>query len=137
MNKVCVIIASIGRAELLCQTVRLLAEQTMQPAAVLVVSVTPEDVAGLDQIDGLPLEVIFCEKGLPRQRNAGLRHMAGKADIFAFFDDDFVPATDYVATVAQLFGERPEVVGVTGRVIADGIKSARDQLFPRQLQPHR
>ena len=56
-----------------------------------------------------------------RQRNAGLRHIAGRADIVTFFDDDFVPAADYLAVVGDIFVQRPDVVGATGRLIADGI----------------
>ncbi len=121
--KTCVIIASIGRPEQLAQTVMRLASQTRLPATILVVSVTSADVAGLDTIQDLPLEVIFADKGLAKQRNAGLRHMAGRADIITFFDDDFVPANDYLATLEDIFEARPEVVGATGRVIADGINS--------------
>ena len=123
MAKVCVIIASIGRAEQLALSVRRLASQTRPPSSILVVSVSPEDVVGLDEITDLPLEVVFGDKGLPKQRNVGLRHMAGKADIIAFFDDDFVPADDYLEVLENLIETRPEVVGATGRVIADGIKT--------------
>lgn len=119
----CVIVASIGRARLLAQTLANLAHQTRRPDHVLVVSVTPDDVAGVDVIDALPIEIIFSEKGLPVQRNAGLRHMLGKSDIIAFFDDDFVPSPDYLEQLDQLFATRPDVVGASGRVIADGIKS--------------
>jgi GT2 family glycosyltransferase len=124
MSRLFVIIASIGRAELLAQTVARLALQTRRPDGIVVVSVTESDVAGLDQVRDLPLEIIFAAKGLPRQRNAGLRHVAGRADIIAFFDDDFIPAPDYLAALETIFTERPSIVGATGRLIADGIKSA-------------
>jgi GT2 family glycosyltransferase len=119
----CVIVASIGRAALLTQTIGNLSKQTRMPDHVLVVSVTPEDVAGLDSISSPLVEIIFSKRGLPVQRNAGLRHMQGRADIVAFFDDDFVPAPDYLERLERLFVSRPDVVGATGRVIADGIKS--------------
>ena len=119
----CVIVASIGRPAVLAQTVANLAHQTRIPDHVLVVSVTPDDVAGVDARTTFPVEIIFAEKGLPVQRNAGLRHMQGKVGIVVFFDDDFVPAPDYLERLEQLFETRPEVVGATGRVIADGIKS--------------
>jgi GT2 family glycosyltransferase len=123
MSRLFVIVASIGRAELLRKTVAELAHQTRPPDGVLVVSVTPDDVAGIEAVTAPPLEVIFSEKGLPRQRNAGLRHLAGRADIIAFFDDDFLPARDYLAQLENLFAKRPNLVGATGRVIADGIKT--------------
>jgi GT2 family glycosyltransferase len=122
-QRLCVIVASIGRAGLLAETVANLSRQTRRPDHVLVVSVTPDDVLGVAAITALPVEVIFADKGLPIQRNAGLLHMQDKADVIAFFDDDFVPAPDYLERLDHLFSTRPEVVGATGRVIADGIKS--------------
>jgi GT2 family glycosyltransferase len=123
VSRIVIIIASIGRPELLSQTVAQLGHQTRPANHVLIVSVTPEDVAGLNQINDPKVEIIFAAKGLPRQRNAGLRHIGDKADIIVFFDDDFVPAETYLAELEGIFAERPDVVGATGRLIADGIKS--------------
>ncbi|MDT0508391.1 glycosyltransferase [Novosphingobium sp. MMS21-SN21R] len=121
--KLYVIVASIGRAELLAATIGQLSDQTRHPDGVLVVSVSEADVAGVAMQADFPVEIIFAEMGLPKQRNAGLRHLAGKADIIVFFDDDFVPCRTYLAELEALFESRPEVVGATGRVIADGIKT--------------
>ncbi|MGV3510872.1 MAG: glycosyltransferase family 2 protein [Novosphingobium sp.] len=121
--KLYVIVASIGRAELLAATIGHLSSQTRPPDGVLVVSVRPSDVEGVQTNAPFPVEIIFAEMGLPKQRNAGLRHLAGKADIIAFFDDDFVPCLTYLAELEALFISRPDVVGATGRVIADGIKT--------------
>lgn len=121
--KLHVIVASIGRAELLAATIGHLSSQTRKPDSVLVVSVSPADVAGLPTQADFPIEVIFAEMGLPKQRNAGLRHVQGKADVIVFFDDDFVPGLTYLAELENLFETRPDVVGATGRVIADGIKT--------------
>jgi len=118
-----VIVASIGRADLLRQTIARLSRQTRRPDGIVVVSVTPADVEGLQAVTDLPLEILFSEKGLPIQRNAGLGHIEGRADIVTFFDDDFLPADDYLETVASLFSARSELVGATGRLIADGISS--------------
>lgn len=118
-----VIIASVGRAALLRQTLGHLARQTRRPDGVVVVGAESGDVTGLEAVDDLSLEVIFADRGLPIQRNAGLRHVRDRADLIVFFDDDFVPAPDYLAELESLFVTRPEVVGATGRLIADGIKS--------------
>lgn len=118
-----VIIASVGRAPLLRETLGHLARQTRLPDGVVVVGADPGDAAGLEDVSDLPLEIVFADRGLPIQRNAGLRHVRGRADVVVFFDDDFVPAVDYLAELEVLFTERPQVVGATGRLIADGIKS--------------
>lgn len=121
--RLAVIIATTGRAELLCQTVAQLARQIRRPDRVIVSAVGPADVAGLAEASPLPIEIVFAERGLPRQRNAGLRHLADGADVVVFFDDDFVPANDYLAVLEQQFATRPELVGATAQLLADGIKS--------------
>ena len=63
--------------------------------------------------------VVTGSLGLPAQRNALLD--AVDADIVVFFDDDFLPADDYLIETERLFSTRPEVVVATGQVVADGI----------------
>jgi hypothetical protein len=108
---------------LLGQTVKWLGQQIRRPDRVIVCAVEPGDAEGLTAPDGIPLEIIYARRGLPRQRNAALRHLAGDAEIVVFFDDDFVPAPAYLAAVEEAFAARPSLVGATGRLLADGIKS--------------
>lgn len=125
--RIAVIIATTGRADLLRQTVARLAHQSRRADRVILVGVTAGDLAGLDEAGRAaaraPLERVLAERGLPRQRNAGLRHLAGEADLVVFFDDDFVPANDYLAVLEHEFARRPELVGATAQLLADGIKS--------------
>ncbi len=121
--KISVIIATVGRSELLCKTVAHLANQTRLPDSVVVASVSPADVAGVEGIAGLPIEIVYAQKGLPRQRNAGLAHVEDRADIVVFFDDDFVPAAQFLEMLEKAFVERPSLVGATGKLVADGIKT--------------
>ncbi|RVT90142.1 glycosyltransferase family 2 protein [Sphingomonas crocodyli] len=118
--KVYVIVATVGRAELTYKTVDRLADQTRQPDGVIVVSVTPQDVAGVERARSNP-QIVFAERGLCNQRNKGLDMIDGVADIVIFFDDDFMPAATYLEEIERLFIAKPDVVGITGRVIADGI----------------
>jgi GT2 family glycosyltransferase len=122
--RVFVIIPTIGRAECVVQTVRWLGEQTRRPDGVVVVGVRPEDIAGLDAIGEVPVETALWEIGSCAQRNRGLDLVAGRADIALFLDDDFVPLRTYVADMIALFEAEPDLVGVTGRMIADGIHGA-------------
>lgn len=121
--RISVIIATTGRSELLRRTVARLAHQTRLPDGIVVSAVGPADVEGLAEVPGVPTETIFAEKGLPRQRNAGMRHVAGKAEVVVFFDDDFVPADNYLEKLEHIFTLRPNVVGATARLLADGIKT--------------
>jgi hypothetical protein len=58
--------------------------------------------------------------GLPRQRNAIMARSDGY-DALVFFDDDFFPATDYLANAEDLLLRERDVVVVTGKLIEDGI----------------
>lgn len=123
MSSLFVVVATVGRAALTRETIDLLLNQTRRPDGVVVVSVTPADVIGVADSAIRP-EVVFAEKGLCRQRNRALDLLKGRADIITFFDDDFVPAPDYLEAVGKLFDERPDVAGITGKLIADGINNA-------------
>jgi hypothetical protein len=120
--KVFVVVATVGRADVTRRTVDRLADQSRLPDGILVVPVGEADIAGLETARGDP-RVVFGERGLCRQRNKSLDVLAGQADVIVFFDDDFVAGPDYIAQVAELFASRPEIVGATGHVIADGVNN--------------
>lgn len=118
--RIVVAIASLGRAETLKKVVDRLGDQTRQPDD-LILSVTgSQDVVGLEYMRLMP-HVIFAPKGLCIQRNAVLNIISGKADVVVFFDDDFVPANDYLEQVEKIFEESPDIVGITGDLVDDGI----------------
>lgn len=117
-----VVIPSVGRAELLRRTVANLAHQTRLPDGVVVVGVKPQDVQGLEPPTNIPLKVLCARLGLARQRNVGLRYLINCADIITFLDDDFLMAADYLEQVERAFEAQPDLVGTTGRLLADGIK---------------
>lgn len=120
MSKLFVVIATVGRPDLVRRTVDLLADQTRRADGVVVVSVQPADSAGVDLARGDP-EILYAERGLCRQRNRALRAVAGRADLVVFLDDDFVAAPGFLENIERLFEDMPEVVGVTGDLVADGI----------------
>jgi GT2 family glycosyltransferase len=112
-------IATTGRPDIVGKLVERLALQTRPADGVIVVGAAPADIAGIaGAIPGL--EVIVAEKGLCRQRNAALDRLRGQCDVAVFFDDDFLPAHDYLRSLERLLRARPGVVGVTGRLVADG-----------------
>ncbi len=121
--RVVVIIASTGRAPLLRKTVTQLGRQIRLPDKLIVSAAGEADADGLIGVAHIPMDIIHSQKGLPRQRNAALRHLDGQADLVVFFDDDFVPADDYLQKLEEAFILRPNLVGATGKLLADGIKS--------------
>lgn len=116
---VCIAIATVARADILCRVLARLALQTRIPQRVIVVGVTEADVAGA-QAACPSAEIVLSSKGSCRQRNAALDLLNGKADVVVFMDDDFVPAADFVEQVERLFRDDATLVGLTGLLIADG-----------------
>ena len=114
-----VVFASTGRAEILGQTIARLGSQTRPPDRVVVVGA---DEADLPLIGASKLNVVLftARRGSCCQRNAGLDYIANKGQIVIFFDDDFIPADNYLEQVEEIFTTDPEIVGVTGNLMADG-----------------
>lgn len=121
MLQIQVVIATVGRADLVRRTVDLLADQSRRPDGVLVVGAEPSDIAGLSDSPINP-ELALTARGLCNQRNHGLDLIAGRADVVIFFDDDFVAAPDYLAAVERIFAEHDDIVGITGNLVADGVR---------------
>ena len=116
-----VLIATVGRAELTAKTVQRLALQTRRPDGVLVVGASPEDVAGVTA-PALPVRIELASKGSCSQRNHALDALEGDSDLIAIFDDDFVPASDFLENAETLMKARPQVVGLNGHLLADGAR---------------
>ncbi len=121
MLRIHVAIATVGRASLARQTIDLLAGQSRQPDGVIVVGAAQADLAGIADSPLTP-ELALAERGLCRQRNRALDLLAGRADVVIFFDDDFIPAPDYLAAVERLFLAHADVAGITGNLVGDGVR---------------
>lgn len=116
-------IPTVGRPELAARTVARLRDQSRPPDAIIVVGGSEADVAGI----ATPADTIVAvaaPRGLCRQRNRILELAGPDAELIVFLDDDFVPAPHYLARAERLFATQPDVVGATGRIIADGIKTS-------------
>ena len=116
---IAVVVATTGRPRTSRLTIDRLARQTKAPDRVLAVAVTPADVAELGEA-AIATECYFAPRGLCSQRNHALTVLDRQCDLVIFFDDDFVAADDYLESAERLFRQYPDIVGATGRVIADG-----------------
>jgi hypothetical protein len=103
------------------ETISRLTRQTRAPDGVLVVAVTPGDVEGVSGLPSKP-QIEFASRGLCAQRNKALSLAIDQADLLVFFDDDFVPCDGYLANAERLFLEHPDIVGATGKLVADGVR---------------
>jgi GT2 family glycosyltransferase len=112
-------IATVGRPELLHAVLEELTRQSRRPDWIVVCAPTNADVEGIAADP--PLEIVVGPRGLTIQRNAILARL-DDYDVVQFFDDDFLPAPDYLRVVEQAFAADPAIAMATGSVIADGIK---------------
>jgi hypothetical protein len=122
-DKLCVIVATRGRAALLGPLLTRLAEQTRPPEHVFIMASEPADVAGLDA-NSAQVTIAFGPAGLAHQRNRGLALAGGRYAYVIFFDDDFIPSRFWLERAIELFVFQPELVCMTGKVLADGAKTA-------------
>lgn len=123
-SRIAVIICSVGRPQTLAELVPHLTAQTRPADRVLFVVTKDKDVP--DNLvalfgDHLTPEIMISEKGLTRQRNMGLDAVAGDCDLVIFYDDDFVPSKSSLSGLEAAFARWPEVSGMTGALLADGI----------------
>jgi GT2 family glycosyltransferase len=115
--RLAVAIATVGRPALLRAVLQELKLQTRIPDGIVVCAPQTDDIG---DIAGDGVDVVIGPRGLTRQRNAILERL-GDFDIVQFFDDDFVPEADYLSEVERAFAADPEIVMITGNVVADGI----------------
>ncbi len=118
--KASIVVASIDRPEALGDLIGRLRAQS-EPAHEIILSVTGDKdlPAGLEERDGL--RIVVGPKGSCIQRNNALDRLDPVSDLVIFCDDDFLPSHCYVAQVRAFFAANADVVGASGRLIADGI----------------
>lgn len=126
-----VIIATKGRPKDVYELLTSLQLQTVSPAHVIVAGADPSDVAGLDAhpavLAGQDILHVTHRAGLTLQRNAAVRlaqekgFLTERPGFVVFFDDDFRPAQDWIEQAQRQFAATPDVMGITGHVLADGV----------------
>lgn len=116
---IAVAIVTKGRAPVVSDCLRHLAEQTRAPDILILSATEASDLSGIDQG-----EHIFGPAGIAAQRNRALAMLEARADIVVFLDDDFVPHQTCLDAIAALFALDEGLVGATGHVLADGINGA-------------
>jgi GT2 family glycosyltransferase len=120
--KLVVIIATAGRAELVAQLLRHLETQTRAPDEVVLAA---PDASHLDPYrpQRFAVSCMFGRLGLTAQRNLALELALGRSEVITFFDDDFLPANDYLERVQQAFAANPEWSVVFGHAVHDGART--------------
>jgi GT2 family glycosyltransferase len=120
--KIAVLIASTGRPNDLRHWLDHIRAQSLQPVQVIW-SVADESDLPADSDGSLDLakvDIVLGPKGSSHQRNTALDKVRPDADLIAFFDDDYVPAARCFEGIARAFTSLPDVIGLTGKLLADG-----------------
>jgi len=119
--RIAVGIATMGRREVLAETIASIARQTRLPDCLVVCTGTLDDIdqESLKRFPG-PTQLLTGSMGLCSKRNSILAAVPD-ADVIVFFDDDFFPDISYLSNLARIFLSHADVVAVTGTVVADGI----------------
>lgn len=114
-----VVIATLGRRELLDRVLRYLEEQTRLPDEVIIS--TPDASHVIErEATAYKLTWLYGTRGSCAQRNYAITEALPRSDIITFFDDDFLPAANYLAEVENAFIANPDWAVLRGEVILDG-----------------
>jgi GT2 family glycosyltransferase len=118
-----VIIPTFGRRQQLTRMLRHLENQHRLPDEVVVSApdTTHVDTPGVTKF---PVTYLFGATGSSAQRNNALTEALPKSDAVVFFDDDFVPADNYLQLVEHAFEENSDWAVVMGRPLHDGANNA-------------
>lgn len=114
-----VIIATADRPDLIGRLLKHLDAQR-RPADEVIISAPDETHVGRCQKHAFVTTYVYGKRGSSAQRNLGLNLALGRADIITFFDDDFLPAKDYLQRVVTAFEEHPDWAVVRGHAVKDG-----------------
>ncbi|KAA9009423.1 glycosyltransferase family 2 protein [Histidinibacterium aquaticum] len=122
--RVAVIVVSKGRPEIIREMIPHLNVQTLLPTT-FILSVTERADADFDLEDELDpridSQVVHAPPGICSQRNAAIDRLPPDIDYVVFYDDDFFPSRFALEGLVRSFERHPDVDGITGRLIADGI----------------
>ena len=117
--RIAVGIATFGRPQIAAAAVAEYAHQSRLPDAIFVCAPFKASIEGL-AADAATLRIILGPHGLCAQRNAIIANVLDY-DVLFFADDDFLPRSDYLEILEDIFASFPDVVMTTGSLIADGI----------------
>jgi GT2 family glycosyltransferase len=115
------VIATVGRREIVEATLRSLAGRASLPSIVIVVGAAPADLPELKKAFPFVLQVIQApKKGLCLQRNIGVKAMPAGIEFVSFLDDDMEVHDIYFAEVENVFASSPGLAGFSGCIMANG-----------------
>jgi len=129
-----VVVATIGRDDLLIETVTRLLECDYDPFEIVVVDQTPKPTDRVSRfMDDNNQKVRYIHKdtpGLPEARNDGIEKARG--DIVVFVDDDVIADPGLIAAHSEAYTE-DGIAGVAGRVLPPGGAKGKRKVSPGRV----
>ena len=116
-----VVIPTLNRKSQLTRLLEHLEHQQRKPDEIVVSAPDPTHIEP-DKTSHLLVSYLFGKKGSSAQRNRALDYALSRSDVVAFFDDDFLPADNYLKQVMDRFAQHPDWAVIMGHVIADGVQ---------------
>jgi glycosyltransferase involved in cell wall biosynthesis len=121
--KLAVIIPTYGRGLLVNRLLAHLEGQKRLPDEV-VISAPDESHVEPYEPQRLRVSYVFGQQGSSVQRNQALVKVLDRFELVTFFDDDFLPADNYLDLLVKAFDEHPELAVINGNVVRDGATGA-------------
>lgn len=120
--KTAVILCSVGRLQVLHETVIALNRQTVSPITIVLslcdaASVLPETV----RLPGIT--IVEGPRGLTTQRNTGLNAVPPTVEYVLFLDDDAELAPNYLSSMEDLLESRGDVAIASSHLVIDGLQA--------------
>jgi GT2 family glycosyltransferase len=115
-----VVIPSTRRPDLVAATLGGLRTQT-RPADVIVLCVANAGDVPADLAVDENVRLVYSQLGSSVQRNTAVASLPETPGLVTFMDDDAVLADDYFEKMRSFMDREPDVVLMTGAVVADGI----------------
>ncbi len=112
-----IIICTRNRREMLFRICNSIAPQTYSNYELVIVDSSSKDKITKPDLEELfgtskPINIIYSEPGLTRQRNIGIK--AAKGDWFIFFDDDMILEKDFLYEMNKVFDKDKDFYGGMG-----------------------
>lgn len=131
-----VLIPTVGRPDVLADTLASLGRQTPPPGLVVVVYADEQDLPSRATLGCSGINFIGGRRGLTCQRNDGIAALPANTKLVTFLDDDIELAPDYLEKCREFLNRHPEVVAATGILLADG-KITRESATQLLQEPMR
>jgi GT2 family glycosyltransferase len=117
-RSISIAIISMGRPEVLDDTLESIFRQSQQPQQVIVVVPSEEDLPR--KAWGKSVQFIVGIQGGCVQRNKALEAIPLSVDYVGFFDDDFELRKDFLEQATLFMQRNPTTIAFSGELLADG-----------------